>query len=200
MSSKSRQNCSSSDCPKLGYVICGGCSEWFCKIHFCDHRESINNRIGGPIQEQQQFDKLIEDDSPLLKILSRIDTWETKSIECIHQTAKQVREDAKTLFLQTKLKVTFNLEKLSEELQRNKVEQEFTEIELDKWSRKLKLFREQLETLADTKIVEKYQILLNSTPFLRLKYFPDNSKDVLSLISKRDSDNLFFSLRTNTCD
>ena len=78
-------------------------------------------------------------------ILTRIDAWEKESIERIRNAAKTARGDLQQWIDEIKRELEGPCQKLAEEMQKSRQVQDYTEIELKRWTQQLKEFHRELE-------------------------------------------------------
>ena len=128
-------------CPKgEGQVICGGCQHWFCIKHLLDHRQEFSQQMDQLTLEHDQLQQNLtaNDNDRSNPLISRVDRWETKSIQKIKQIADEVRQQLRNSLGQSKKKVERSLRTITHELQENRQREAFAEIHLAKWMTQLK--------------------------------------------------------------
>ena len=97
MAGLSRQRTSCAACGKTaGMFTCHGCSKSYCLQHTNEHRNMLDEQMDEIIAnhhslKQQTSDKKVEKSYQIL--LEQIDKWEQQSIEKIHQTANDIRQE-----------------------------------------------------------------------------------------------------------
>ena len=135
-------------CPKgPGQVCCDGCEQHFCMKHLREHRAELSEQMDDLTSEHDQLQQHLMRDtadhpSPLM---TRVDQWESKSIQKIQQVAAEVRSQLTELLAQTKQNIGESLRQIATELQENRQMETFTETELNKWMNQLKELRQELE-------------------------------------------------------
>lgn len=136
-------------CPKgLGQVICGGCQQWFCMKHLYEHREDLSQKMDdlGHQRDQLQQNLILESDDHPHLLLSRVDRWESKSIKRIQQIAHEVRCQLRKSLDEMKGSMQECLREITHEFQESRQMEAYTEIDLNRWTTRLREIREKLET------------------------------------------------------
>ena len=129
-----------------GQVLCGGCQRWYCVTHLLEHRQELSQQMDNLTLEHDQFQQtlLAHDSDRPNPLITRIDRWETKSIEKIKQVAREVRQDLKELIDQSKKDLVGSLRRITDELQENRQMETYTENDLERWTCQLRELREKL--------------------------------------------------------
>jgi hypothetical protein len=156
---------------------CAGCSQDFCYNHLTDHRQELNIELDEIETNRDLFREILNEQinnkkhHPLIK---QIDKWEEDSIKKIQQTAKECRE---ILFQHTnenihQLEINFN--KLTDEIRQIREENDFNEIDLNKFKQKLTQLSKELDTSRkyisiqqdSSLFINKISIVLSSRKFV----------------------------------
>ena len=123
-----------------GILTCRGCGKDFCYRHVAEHRQELNKQMDEITTNHDLFQQTIVEQQtepnshPLLK---QIDLWEENSIEKIHQTAKNAREELLKIIDKNRLKITDDLILLTQELSKARDDDDFVETNLKEWTGKL---------------------------------------------------------------
>jgi hypothetical protein len=129
-----------------GIAICSGCQQQFCVKHFIEHRQELATQMDQIGQEHDHLRRDLSKEIPDHPLLNRIDTWEQESITKIQVTAEVARADLRQLLDRTKNELKISVDKFTGELQSSQELEDYTEIDLEKWMKKLKEFRRLFET------------------------------------------------------
>ena len=165
------------NCQSLGYVTCGGCQKWLCKKHFPEHRQELTNAIGKLAEEHDAFrEQVMKDEVSTQTLLGRIETWENRSIYKIRRIAEAARTNVQKHFHQTKESLKASMQLLCEELKVNQIAEDFTEIELEKWTKRLQRFRQQLKRLATVRLLHDQDETIGHIRWIRPKYIERNRR------------------------
>jgi hypothetical protein len=87
-------------------------------------------------------------------LLSNIYAWERKSIRKIQEIAEKARNDLQQLMNKTKNDVQISLNQITSEFKSNAKSDNFTEIDLERWTKQLSDLRNLLEKPSTVSIVE----------------------------------------------
>jgi hypothetical protein len=151
-SSNVKQSCVK--CEKGGGIaICSGCQQQFCVKHFIEHRQEMAIRMDQIGQEHDLLRRDLSKEIPEHPLIARINTWEQESITKIQVTAEVARADLRQLLDRTNNELKISVDKITSELQSSQELDDYTEIELDKWMKKLKELRTVLETPVNSEIL-----------------------------------------------
>ena len=145
-----RKVCSStSNCKQTAATNCEGCSQPFCTKHFIEHRLGLGEEINVIISEQNELQETFNqqptepDSHPFVK---RIDEWEKESIAKIQQKAKDLRLELIRLTTIHNGELSKKLRYLSEQLNENRKNDNFIEIDLQQWKTTLKDLKAMLNS------------------------------------------------------
>jgi hypothetical protein len=144
-SSNIKQSCVKCD-KGGGIAICSGCQQQFCVKHFIEHRQELAIQMDQIGQQHDLFRRDLAKEIPDHPLLARIDTWEQESITKIQVTAEVARADLQQLLDHTKNELKISVDKITSEFQSSQELDDYTEIDIEKWMKKLKELRTILET------------------------------------------------------
>jgi hypothetical protein len=142
-------------CDKGGGVItCDGCQQSFCIKHIVEHRQELAIQLDQVGQEHDLFRRDLTQENVAHPILIRIDEWEQESITKIQVAAEAARADLRQLLDQTKNELKISADKMTNEMQSCREQDDYTETDLFRWTDQLKDLRKLLEKQLTTEIVE----------------------------------------------
>ena len=149
----SKQLCAK--CEKSGCVaICYGCQQSFCTKHFMKHRLYLSQQMDDLSQKHELFQQDLNRDNFEHPLLSSIYAWERKSMRKIQEIAEKARNDLQQWMDKTKNEVKISLNQITEQLQSSEKSDNYTEIDLRKWTKQLEELRNLLEKPSTISIVE----------------------------------------------
>jgi hypothetical protein len=130
-----------------GIYTCGGCSRVFCPKHSIDHRNELNKQLEEVAVTHDLFQQTLnqqEEDPQQYPLIKKINQWEQKSIDIIRQTAEKARNELFKGASRDTTQVKQKLQILSNELKEGREENDFSEIDLPQWTKKLEELKEEL--------------------------------------------------------
>lgn len=115
--------------------------------HLLEHRQELSQRMEAVTLERDQLHQNVTNKTPchLFSLLTRVNRWESRSIEGIKRVANEVRLELEKTLDDVDKTIGGALRQISQELQEQRQTDRYTEIELNKWMRQLKELRKQLE-------------------------------------------------------
>ena len=133
---------------------CGGCLQDFCYKHVADHRRDLDKQLD-EIEVNRDVLRQTLEDMKKNSSIKEIDQWELESINKIRQRAAEARRliIGHTTEHITQMEVRLN--KLNNQLQQSRDENEFFETDLNKWKEELKRLTEELAQLQNIKFQVK---------------------------------------------
>ncbi|CAF1451964.1 unnamed protein product [Rotaria sp. Silwood1] len=144
-------------CNKIGGIlICDGCQQTFCGKHVIEHRQQLNIELENIMQEHdliQQDIRLTIDNDLLLK---EIDKWEKESIRKIQITADKIRIDLKEIFECSNNEILKTCRNIASKLLYAREAENFSEIDLKKWTEQLNELKLQIKSLSMLHIIEDH--------------------------------------------
>ena len=136
-------------CPKgPGQVLCDGCGQYFCVRHLLEHRQELSQQMDALTLEHDELSEnftIDPNDYQQHPLLTRVDRWESNSIERIKTVANDVRSQLRDFLIETKTKLRQSFDDIAHELQESRRLETYTETDLAKWTNQLKQLREQLD-------------------------------------------------------
>lgn len=156
-----------------GLVLCGGCQGWFCVKHLLEHRVELNELMTGLTHEHDQLEhSLAQNDNAnhsQHSLLNQIDQWELKSIERIKEVANKARQQLKNSVNRSKRNVGKLLRPITNEMQESRQMENYTEIDLARWTNQLKQLKEKLHNSPNVEIKHQDdQTASNQIPLIQL--------------------------------
>ena len=150
-----------------------------CFTHFTEHRDELASLMDTIIVEHDSLRHDIDEETTEHALLSRIDHWEQESMKIIQNAAQTARTKVQELLTKKKQGMTTLIDGFTAELQSRQESADYTEIEIKKWTEKIKSFR---EILSDS---SNLNLETNEDPqsMIRLiKISDDQPDDSLSLV------------------
>jgi hypothetical protein len=142
-------------CAKAGRIaMCYGCQQSFCSRHFIKHRLLLSQQMDDLHKKYEVFQQDLDQDNFEQPLLSIIYAWERKSITKIQEIAEKARDDLQQWMEKTKNEVNISLEQITSEFKSNEKSDNFTEIDLERWTKQLSELRNLLEKSSTISIVE----------------------------------------------
>ncbi|CAF2912672.1 unnamed protein product [Rotaria sp. Silwood2] len=144
-----RKLCSTiNGCKQTAAINCEGCLQAFCTKHFLDHRHLLGEEMNVIISEhnhlQHTLSQSTEPDShPFVK---KINEWEKESVAKIQQKAEELRLDLFKLISMRNNEILSTLQQLSEELNENRENDNFIEMDLQQWKITLENLKAKLDS------------------------------------------------------
>jgi gas vesicle protein len=135
-----------------GTAICYGCEQTFCTKHFIEHRQELSEHIDNIGQEHDVLRRDLTNEQGIHPLLARINQWEQESIIKIQIAAKSARTDLQQLLSKTKNNLKTSVSKMTEELQSSRESDDYTELDIKKWTNQLQGFRKMLDSPTSVKI------------------------------------------------
>ena len=158
-------------CPKgRAQTICSGCQQWLCLKHFTEHRQELGHEMDHLTQQHDEIHQDListsDDQHPLFICINK---WEQRSIERIRQVANEVRQNVEEHLNTNKMKLKRSLNEITVELRSSRENEDYTEIELQRWLNQLKEIRQQLFEPSTIKINHDGDDFLEKIPLITLK-------------------------------
>ena len=158
----SKRHCVTCGKRKIAYK-CEGCSQYFCLIHLPDHHQAFSKELDEIEQKSDLFrETLIEQRKNPHKqsLIQEINQWEEDSIQKIQQTANKARQVLLERAGENVNEIEIKLTKLTTELNEIRKENDFNEIDLNEFKRRLEQLKEELRKPSNISIRQ------DSSPFI----------------------------------
>ncbi|CAF3469354.1 unnamed protein product [Rotaria sp. Silwood1] len=140
-------------CKKVKNTIkCSGCSQDFCFDHIVEHRNEINEQFD---QCEDQFNEIkIKIEAQKIEpqnneLMKQIDIWEIESIEKIRQIANEIRYELSSYIIDFTLDLDLKMKQLTEELIQCRKENDFSDLEIQRFNEELKQLKDILNNSTD---------------------------------------------------
>jgi gas vesicle protein len=117
-----------------GVTTCDGCQQSFCIKHIIEHRQELALKMDNIGQEHDSFRHDLDEEIVSHLLLLQIDNWEEESIEKIKTAAKTARNEVRQILNEMKNDIKISVDKLADELQAQRESDDYTEIDLNRWS------------------------------------------------------------------
>ncbi|CAF1103711.1 unnamed protein product [Adineta ricciae] len=137
-----------------GVTTCDGCQQTFCIKHIIEHRQELTGQLDNVGHEHDLFRQDLMHETSAHPLLVRIDEWERESITKIQVTAETARADLRLLLEQNKTQLKESMDKITKEMQAGRELDDFTEIDLLRWTEELKHLRELLDAELHVRLIE----------------------------------------------
>jgi hypothetical protein len=128
-----------------GELTCNGCQQSFCWEHITDHQQDIQKQMDSLVQNNFLLKRDWEDESYQKELFCKIDQWEKESIDKIQVTAEIARDDLKSLIKRAKKNLKTTIEQISEQIDKNRQLNHFSEIHINEWTQQIKNLHSQIE-------------------------------------------------------
>lgn len=125
-------------------ATCNGCQEMLCYTHFNEHRDELSNLMDNIIVDHDSLRHDLNEETIEHPLLSRIDHWEKESIQIIQTAAQTTRTKLQEWLTKKKQGLTILMDGFTADLQARQDSTDYTEIEINKWTEKIKSFRDML--------------------------------------------------------
>ncbi|CAF3641685.1 unnamed protein product [Rotaria socialis] len=138
-----------------GIFTCDGCQQAFCTKHVSEHRQELNGQLDNIMQDCDLLQQeLLEPSSKKNPVLQEIDEWEKNSIAKIQAAAETARTALKELLEQSKERVSKVFLNIAENLRSSHEADDFSEIDLDLWKKKLKELQAEIESPSSAMLIQ----------------------------------------------
>jgi hypothetical protein len=145
-------------------VRCEGCSQLFCFDHLPDHRQELSQQLDDIEVRRDVFRQTLTEQTTnpnKHSLIKQIDQWEEDSIRIIQKTAKECRKKILQHSSEHITDIEMNLAKLTDQLRQTRQENDFNEIDLQEFRRKLTKLSEELDKPKNISIEESSSSLVN---------------------------------------
>jgi gas vesicle protein len=132
-----------------GIFTCGGCSLAFCTKHANEHRQILSKQMDEIVFVHDQIRQSINEQihevnqCPPMK---EIDEWERQLIHRICQIANNAREKLTQCLKERTKHIQTEVQKLTEKLNKARIEDDFVENDLKLWSDKINKLKTDIST------------------------------------------------------
>lgn len=171
------------DCRKCAKNIsirpCFEYEQSLCRKHWKKHREILAEQLNEFHRKQGRFQEELNRDTFHHPLLTSIYAWERKSIRKIQEIAETAREDLQQWTERTKKEVKQSLEQISS----TKKSDDYTELDLQKWTKQLEEFRNLFEKPTTISLIEDE----NTASHIRPIKILESSSKVDETISHRSA-------------
>ncbi|CAF3031948.1 unnamed protein product [Rotaria socialis] len=140
-------------CLKHGDVFtCRGCRKSYCAKHIDEHREKLSKEVANLADELEFVRNSLNQENEAQSLLSMVNKWEQESIAKICLAAETVRTDIQRCIDRNNLEVKIPFERISNELRSCQENDDYTEIDLKRWTQHLEEYRDKIEKLPNIDI------------------------------------------------
>lgn len=149
------QNKLCSKCMKnFSVAKCHGCEESFCTKHFIKHRLYLAEQMVDINKKHEILQQDLNHADFEYPLISSIYAWERKSMRKIQEIADKARNDIQKWLDKTKTDVKNSLEQITEQLKSSEKFDNYTELDIEKWTNQLEELRNLLEKPSTISVVE----------------------------------------------
>lgn len=144
--SNGRHDCSVCNLLRITYE-CKGCTNDFCYKHLTEHRQFFIEELIKVEDDRDQFHETLiqqKNNIPNHLVIQQINKWENDALKKIKQTAEECRQIFVEHAIQSYSQIEFKLNKLNDDIEETKIENEFNEIVLEQLKAKLAKLIEEL--------------------------------------------------------
>lgn len=157
----------------ISILTCRGCQKDFCMRHTLQHRQELSRQFDELLFNHNQCRQdLIEQMGEKLNhhpLIKQIDQWEQQSIDKIHQTANEIRQQLKITISKYTKNLSIILTDLTQELNQAHKNYAYLETDLNEWISKLDKLKENLLKPEIIKIEQEENIIsLIKKPFITI--------------------------------
>jgi len=156
MSTSTAQKQPCAICSKAaGMFTCQGCSKNLCARHVAEHRQELGTQIEEITLEHDRFRQTLNEQMQKLELhplMKQIADWEQQSIEKIHQSAHNARQQLHQTIGKQSTELTEKLNKIAVELRKAQEDDDFFETDLKQWIERLNELKNNLTQPANIKI------------------------------------------------
>lgn len=128
-----------------GIISCDGCQQSYCIKHIMEHRQELAVKLDNIGQEHDIFRRDLTQEDVTHPLLLRIDEWEREALNKIQITAEVARADLRQLMTEIKNRLNQSVDKVSNEMQVCRQQDDYTEIDLQRWTEQLQELRRLFE-------------------------------------------------------
>lgn len=136
-------------------ALCHGCEQSFCTRHFIRHRLRLGQQMDEIHHHYQSIEQCLRTDPNEHPVMAKIYSWERKSIQRIAEIAETARNDFRHWLEQTRSDVQRTLKRIDQELRLHENVDNFTELDLQRWTQQLNELKEVLESPTKLPVVEE---------------------------------------------
>ncbi|CAF0933658.1 unnamed protein product [Adineta steineri] len=128
-----------------GTAMCYGCEQAFCTKHFLEHRQDLSQQMEYIGQEHDVIQRDLTHEQDTHFLITRINQWEQESITKIQIAAQSARTNLQQLLNRPKNNLQTSVSKITEELQSSRELDDYTELDIKRWTDQLQEFRKILD-------------------------------------------------------
>jgi chromosome segregation ATPase len=159
----SKARCTTCDKEKRT-VRCEGCLQLFCFDHLTDHRQELNQKLDHIEMDKDLFQQALNEDTTDAQkhvLLQQIGQWEQDSIKKIQQRASECRQSVIELTNKNIHLIEAKLTKLTDQIRNIRQENDFNEVDLNKFNNRLKQLQQQIHQSSNVSIQQSSTLFVN---------------------------------------
>lgn len=128
-----------------GIATCDGCQQCFCSKHFIEHRQELSQQVDNVCQIHDVLIQDLDQTIPKHSLFEQIDKWEQESIGKIQTAAEIARTDLHAFIRSNQQHLKEGVMKITKELQTSREADDYTEIDIEKWTQQIHELRKMSE-------------------------------------------------------
>ncbi|CAF1090776.1 unnamed protein product [Adineta ricciae] len=148
-----------------GQFKCEGCSQAFCPNHSIEHRNELSKQFDEIVFTYDSIQQALLQQTQGLQqhpLVQKLNQWEADSILKIQQVAQQLRNELSNELMQCTSGTRKELQAVSNELKQSREDNDYSEIELRKWTQKLESIEKEFRNPTDVGIYEDPTALIRN--------------------------------------
>ena len=138
----------------VGIMTCNGCQQIFCSKHSIEHRQKLANQLDGIMREHNSLQREFERSFKEHSLFKKIDIWEKESIAKIQAAAETARTDLRKMIDKSKEPFSKTYGDIAMNLRSSREADDFTEKELNRWTKQLKQLKLEITSPLPLKLIE----------------------------------------------
>ncbi|CAF2194561.1 unnamed protein product [Rotaria magnacalcarata] len=143
-----------------GITTCNGCQQAYCINHFNQHRQELAIEVETLRQKHDRFRSNLDRKFTEHPLLLQINQWEQDAVNTIQTIAETARALLRELLNQTKNEIEKSMKNLTDALQSSRECDDYTEINIKKWTGQLRTLRETIESPPTILITENEKLVI----------------------------------------
>lgn len=166
----------------VGTCTCAGCKDYFCTKHFILHRKELQTNLEHITDTHHRLLKNVHEqnnsNSLLSTILSQIDQWQNVTIQKIHQTADNLRQQVTQMLNDQREEINGRFKAVVDELRKRKEEDDFVEDDLVRLKEHIDHLQKELDNVQQHPMLQLHTELTDQIEWNRLAYLEFKSTEI----------------------
>ncbi|CAF3775620.1 unnamed protein product [Rotaria socialis] len=143
-----------------GITTCNGCQQAYCIDHFNQHRQELAIEVESLDQKHDLFRNNLDRKFTEHPLLLQINQWQQDAVNTIQMIAETARTLLRKLLDQTKNEIEKSIKNLADELRSSRECDDYTEIDIKKWTGQLRMLRKTIESPPTILITENETLVM----------------------------------------